>query len=283
MLAFFLMVLTTLLFSSMAALIKGLNDAIPPLEIVFIRSLISLPLLYFLNKFFKQPLFSKDRFNIMVRSLVGLLAMFLYFYSLPRLPLAMASFLFNTQPIFVALFSPFFLKEKIKKTTLFSLFFGIFGILLILKPGFEFNKASIFMVFSAISGAVAHIFIRRTGIEEHPLTVVFDFTFILTIFSGVLTIPFFISPKGGILFSLFLISFFAALGQITMTIAYVLEEAQRIAPIGYFGVFFALFYGYIFWKEIPDLLSGIGGILIILGGLILIWKKLLKFINRIFL
>lgn len=275
------MILTTFLFSSMAALIKGLGGEVPPTEIVFLRSVFSLPLLYFLNKYFHQPLFSKDRFNIMVRSLSGFIAMIFYFKGLHLIPLALASFLYNTQPIFVALFAPFFLGEKIKKSTIVSIFFGISGIFLILKPGFEFNIASIYMIISASTAAIAHIFIRRTGMEETPLTVVFDFTLILAIFSGILTVPFFVFPSRENIIPLILISFLAAFGQISMTIAYTLEEAQRIAPIGYFGVLFATLYGYLFWKEIPDFISFIGGILIITGGLILFWKKFLSFINKI--
>ncbi|MEJ5167487.1 MAG: DMT family transporter, partial [Thermoanaerobaculia bacterium] len=278
MLSFLLMILTTFLFSSMAALIKGLEGEIPPTEIVFLRSIFSLPLLYILNKYFNQPLFSKDRFNIMVRSLSGFIAMIFYFKALHLIPLALASFLYNTQPIFVALFSPFFLGEKIKKSTIISIFLGISGIFLILKPGFEFNIASIYMLISASTAAIAHIFIRKTGMEENPLTVVFDFTLILAIFSGLLTIPFFVLPSKENIIPLILISLLAALGQITMTIAYTLEEAQRIAPIGYFGVLFATLYGYLFWKEIPDPLSFLGGVLIISGGLFLFWKRFWRFL-----
>lgn len=276
------MILTTFLFSSMAALIKGLEGEIPPTEIVFLRSLFSLPFLFFLNKFFNQKFFSKDRFNIMIRSFSGFIAMIFYFKALPLIPLALASFLYNAQPIFVALFAPFFLKEDIKKSTIISIFLGITGIFLILKPGFEFNSASIYMLISASTAAIAHIFIRKTGMDENPLTIVFDFTFILTILSGLITIPFFIFPPKEKMISLILISLLAAFGQISMTIAYTLEEAQKIAPIGYFGVIFGTIYGYLFWKEIPDLLSFMGGILIISGGLVLFWKRFLKFLIRIF-
>jgi len=233
--------------------------------------------LYILNKYFNQPLFSKNRFNIMVRSLSGFLAMIFYFKALHLIPLALASFLYNSQPIFVAIFSPFFLQERLKKSTILSISFGILGIFLILKPGLEFNKASIYMLVSASTAAIAHIFIRKTGFEEKPLTIVFDFTLILTIFSGIITIPFFIFPSKEKMLPLLLISLFAAIGQILMTTAYTLEEAQRIAPIGYFGVIFATIYGYLFWKEIPDLLSFLGGFLIITGGLILFGRKILSF------
>ncbi len=271
------MILTTFLFSSMAALIKGLEGEIPPTEIVFLRSLFSLPFLYILNKYFHQPFFSKDRFNIMIRSLSGFIAMIFYFKALHLLPLALASFLYNSQPIFVAIFSPFFLNENIKKKTILSVSFGILGIFLILKPGFEFNKASIYMLISASTAAIAHIFIRKTGFEENPLTIVFDFTFILTICSGIITIPFFIFPSKERILPLILISLFAALGQISMTAAYTLEEAQKIAPIGYFGVIFATIYGFLFWKEIPDILSFLGGFLIVIGGMILFGRKILSF------
>lgn len=271
------MILTTFLFSSMAALIKGLEGEIPPTEIVFLRSLFSLPFLYILNKYFHQPFFSKDRFNIMIRSLSGFIAMIFYFKALHLIPLALASFLYNSQPIFVAIFSPLFLSEKIKKNTILSISFGILGIFLILKPGFEFNKASIYMLISASTAAIAHIFIRKTGFAENPLTIVFDFTFILTICSGIITIPFFIFPSKERVLPLILISLFAALGQITMTAAYTLEEAQKIAPIGYFGVIFATIYGFLFWKEMPDVLSFLGGFLIIIGGMTLFGRKILSF------
>ncbi len=273
---FSLMVLTAFLFSVMSALIKGLGPDFPPMQVVFLRSLFALPFLWTITRAARQPLVSRDKKNILLRSLTGLLAMYFYFYALPRMPLSLCSFLYNTQPLFVAAFAPAMLGERASRRAKVAMGLGLGGLLLIAKPGASFGWAAGSMLTAAVFGALAHIYIRRLGRREHPLTVVFDFTVLLTLGSGAVTAFDYVAPTGPQWAALLAISALAALGQLTMTMAYRMEEAPLVASAGYVGIVFATLFDWLVWDKVADGWAWAGGILIIAGGIQLVWKPLKK-------
>ena len=269
-----LMVLTSLLFATMAALIKGMGSHFPPMEMVFWRSLLSLPVLALIVSRLRVPHFGSSHRNIFLRSVSGLGAMFFYFFALPRLPLAMCSFLYNTLPIWVAILAPLMLAEKATRRTRIAIVLGVAGLLLMIKPGIHWGWPVLFMLTSAIFGAFAHIFIRKLGRTEHPLTVVFDFTLIITVGSGLLSIPDFVPPTTPQWGTLLIISLLAAAGQFTMTMAYRMEEAPVIAAAGYSAILFSTIYDWVFWGSVVGPWTWAGGTLIVAGGLQLAWKHI---------
>ena len=69
---------------------------------------------------------------------------------------------------------------------------------------------------------------------------------------------------------LILIGIFGVVGQIGLTLAYQLDKASYIAPYSYFYIIFSGFIGYYIWNEIPDMLSIIGYLFIIISYYFLI-------------
>jgi len=276
------MVLTSFLFAVMSALIKGLGKDFPPMQVVFLRSLFALPFLWAVNRLSGQPMASKDRKNLFMRAATGLLAMYFYFYALPRMPLALCSFLYNTQPLLVAAFAPAMLGERASRRAKVAMGLGIAGLLLIAKPGVSFGWAAASMLIAAVFGALAHIYIRRLGQGEHPLTVVFDFYILLTVGAGLASIPGFVVPAPSQWPAILGISVLAVLGQLTMTMAYRMEEAPLVASAGYAGIVFATLFDWLVWDKVADGWAWAGGILIMVGGIQLVWKPLKKALLEFF-
>jgi len=52
------------------------------------------------------------------------------------------------------------------------------------------------------------------------------------------------------------------------TRAYGMAPAANIAPINYFAVPLAALWGWVFWHQVPDGWSVIGGILVVGGGIL---------------
>jgi len=164
------------------------------MEMVFWRSLLSLPVLALIVSRMGVPHFGSSHRNIFLRSVSGLGAMFFYFFALPRLPLAMCSFLYNTLPIWVAISGPADAGGEGHPPDADRHRPGRGGPAAHDQAGHPLGWPVLFMLTSAVFGAFAHIFIRKLGRTEHPLTVVFDFTLIITVGSGLLSIPDFVSP-----------------------------------------------------------------------------------------
>jgi drug/metabolite transporter (DMT)-like permease len=71
---------------------------------------------------------------------------------------------------------------------------------------------------------------------------------------------------------LVLLGVFAALGQIALTFAYTGCPASEISIYDYSNIIFSSVLGFIFLKEVPDLLSIAGGVLILSASVYLYIK-----------
>ena len=102
--------------------------------------------------------------------------------------------------------------------------------------------------------------------RENPLVVVFYFSNTSVLCSFFLMLPDFqvlTLLKFAILIGT---GVFAAGGQILLTYAYKYAKASSISVYSYSIIVFSGILGFICWREIPDLKSVIGGMLIIISG-----------------
>ena len=113
------------------------------IEIIFIRSLIAtiilLPFIYILKIKIKTNLYSKHLF----RTLIGVIAMFLNFYAVSKLPLSNYTIISFAKIFFLIPLAFLFLNEKIK-TISFYISLGFIGVVLIL--GYEKNEKGTFPI-----------------------------------------------------------------------------------------------------------------------------------------
>ena len=59
----------------------------------------------------------------------------------------------------------------------------------------------------------------------------------------------------------------AACGFLTQILAFKVLTATELAPLRYTALIWALLLGWVLWSEFPDLLSLIGGVLVVVAGL----------------
>lgn len=233
-------------------------------QIVFFRALGSL--------FFTYPYLLKKKISIVgnkvklliIRSIVGLIAMTLFFTSLKSLPTGTAVSIRYVAPIFAALFALLILKERIKKIQ-WLFFIAAFSGVLMLK-GFDTNINSIgffYAILSALFTGLVFIIIRRIGNEDHPMVIVNYFMTFSLVISGILCLNHWIMPIGIEWLILASLGVFGYFGQIYMTKALQLSETNKIAPLKYIEVVFTLIIGFLWFDESYTSISIIGITLII--------------------
>lgn len=263
--AIFFMLLSSLSFALMAAMVKLAGD-VPVVEKMFFRNLVSLFIAYWGVRQTKHSLFGQkqNRKWLVLRSTFGLLGVALYFYSISYIPLADSSMLNRISPFFVTIFAAIFIGEKIRKIQVPALIIVFAASLLIIKPHFDISvlPALAGLVGAACAGA-AYTLIRHLSGKEHPSVIVFFFS----LFSVVTLIPFVIfafeMPSLSQWLFLILTGVFAAGGQFGLTYSYKYGKASEVSLYSYFNVVFAGILGYIFWGEISDKWSILGAIIII--------------------
>lgn len=267
------MMLSTIAFACMNVLIKYLT-AYDTFELVFFRSLGTLFFTFGILIHKKIPILGTHKKLLVLRGVVGVTSMSLFFLAIHYMPVGSAVGLRYISPIFAAIFAIFMLKEKIKPVQ--WLFFLMSFVGVIALKGFDKNVSILGFVFAiaaaATSGLVYNI-IRKIGNREHPVVIVNYFMCIATVVGGVLAIFNWKTPHGIDILLLSSLGILGYVGQLFMTKAFQIGETNIIAPIKYIEVVFSIVAGIGFLNEEYTILSIVGMLLIITGVLLNIWYK----------
>ncbi len=280
-----LVVVATLAFTLMAALVRFLGQEIPLGEVVFARSVFALiPLLGMI--LWRGELATALRTNNPVghfsRSAVGAFGMFLNFGALALLPLADATAISFATPIFSVVLAAVFLGEVIRVRRWSAVGVGFVGVLVMLSPhlDIESSAANAVAVAGATFGLVGAFFSACSSVQTRSLarsettsSSVLYFSIICAI-AGLVTLPFgWLVPTWPELAALITIGIFGGLAHIFLTESYRLAEASLVAPFDYTSLLWALILGYLVFSELPDPLVFVGAAIIAAAGLFVIWRE----------
>ncbi|WP_420001870.1 DMT family transporter [Acinetobacter sp. LF10] len=261
---------SALLFSIMGICIRYASHTVDNYTIVFFRNIVGLIL--FLPFIFKQGIgFVKTEKLWMHtwRSIVGLAAMYGFFYAIAHLKLSNAMVFTYSSPIFIPVIAWLFLKEKITIAMLCAAVLGFIGVFCVAKPDQGLlNWISVIGIVSSLLASMAFVTVRALTQTEPPERIVFYFCLIGSALS---VIPMFWMWRTYHLKELFFLigaGILANVSQIFMSHAYRLAPAGQIAPVNYMAIIFAGVWGFLLWDEVPDLYSVIGFCIILLAILL---------------
>ncbi len=259
------MLVSSASFSFMAAMVK-LSGDLPMPEKVMARNLVTLAITAGAFAARRENPFGPTRHLrlLILRSISGLLGVASYFYAVDHLFLADAALLNKLSPFFVLVLAAMVLGERITRRVLGGVMIAFAGAALVLKPtlGMAPLPAAAGLA-SSLFAAVAYVVVRALKGKESPSRIVFYFSFIST----VMVAPFLLRgtsvPHGWQWLALLGTGVFAAGGQIFLTMSYHHAPAARISIYSYAHVLFSLALGLLIWRERPDVLSYVGGLLIV--------------------
>lgn len=263
--AVFCMLISALGFTFMSVTVKYVTG-IPLFEKVFFRNLISLGVAFFMLKKSSAPMFGRreNQLALLARSIFGLAGVVLNFYAIANLTLADSSMLGKLSPIFVTIMACIFLKEKIDNKQILSIIVTFLGALLVIKPEFSLEMLpSLSGIMSAASAGVAYTLLRYLKDKESPDTIIFYFSLISVVFTAPFALAEYVQPTFTQLGLLLATGVFASVGQFGITYAYKFAKATEVSIYNYSAIVFGIILGFIFFGEIPDTLSLLGGAIII--------------------
>ena len=242
-------------------------------SLVFFRNLVGL--------FFCMPLFARYGLSFLktnmlrwhvCRTVVGLSAMYCYFYSLAHFALADAMLFVYAAPVIVPVLAHWFLLEAITVRSYFVVLVGLAGVIMVLKPGGEhFAWMAPVGLSCTVLTAFAFVFIRKLSVSEPPMRVVFYFTFLSTIISAVPYALHWQWPDERAWWLLIGIGGFNTVAQWFLSLAYGSAPAAKIAPVSYLTVLLAALLGWLMWDEVPDRYAIVGAVLIFASALLVVW------------
>jgi drug/metabolite transporter (DMT)-like permease len=243
-------------FTLMAGAAK-LMPAIPTMEKIAARSVISVLLTLYALRGVGAAARPKKPLRMVLRSLLGFVALFCYFESIARVPLGTAVTVYNTAPLWAGVVGLIFLGESFGGRQVLSMLVGLAGVALIgsLSLGVSWDGVA-FGLACAMLSASAYTTVRLMNREgEHPMTIVLCFPLLsLPLAAGCALLPGgggFVTPQGWDWLWLVVLGLATQGGQVCLTYALGHLTAARATQIGYVGVIFAMALGTAMGDGVP--------------------------------
>ncbi|CAB3786647.1 DMT family transporter [Pararobbsia alpina] len=270
-----MMVLSCLLFALMGAFVKLASAHYSIGELVFYRSLIGLILMLGAARVQRGSLLTKYPKEHLLRSLCGAVALSLWFYSIGKLPLAMAMTLNYTAPIWMVLFVIISAQLKgYRKVSPFmpiAVTVGFGGVICILQPTLQDNQwwGGSVGLLSGIVSAIAFLQVAALGkLGEPGYRVVFYFSLVGMII-GVATVMLeggFTSHTFKSILMLLAMGVLAAGAQWSLTYAFSNGKTLVNASLQYLTIAFSSVLGGLIFGDQITLMGIYGMILVVVSG-----------------
>lgn len=268
------MLVAAALFALMSVLVKHASATFSPAELVFYRSAFGLLAIWGViavrHRHLLAPLATPHATAHFWRGLSGFAALVLFFYALARLPLATAVTLNYTAPLFLAVLSAWWLRERHGRGIVGAVLLGFVGIVLLLRPQVQ-GQAWVPALAGLASGmlaAVAYVNVKQLGrLGEPEWRVVFYFT-LLSTFGGAawMAVAGFHRPQPEDWPWLAGIGVTATVAQLALTRAYHRGRTLTVGSLAYATVGFSALYGVLLFGERLPLAAWIGMAVVAAAG-----------------
>ena len=275
-LGFLYMFVSICAFSVMDLIVKW-SENYPVGEVLFFRGFCGMIPIFFLIPTERYFNFYKTNrpFLHFKRCVSGLVAIVAIFIALRKLPLATVVSITFAAPIFTTIMSILFLSEKVGLYRWLAVLVGFIGVLIISEPGFSsLNLYYIYPIIFCLGLSYVAIAIKQLSSTEPVWLIGLYFSFSIMIMS------FFTLPQGWImpnlkdLFLLCMVGILGGLANLWLTQSYKFAEVSLVTPLKYLALIFAIFFGYMFWDEMPTTKTLLGAALVIISSIIIFRREI---------
>ena len=255
------MVLACICFGTMNTMVPFLAERLHPFEIAFFRNLgqfvFMLPWLMMSG----LGVLKTERIGMHLwRSVSGIVAMLLWFSALAMIPVAEATALSFTAPLFTIMGAALFLGEVVRLRRWTATAVGFLGALVILRPGFEtLSTGSMLAVAGSAAIATAALAIKSLARTESTSAMVLYMGFFMTLISFGPALWVWQTPDGETLLWLAGMGLVATGAHICVNRSFQAADASVVVPFDFVRLLVVAVLGYAFLGQSVDIWTWIGG------------------------
>ena len=209
------------------------------------------------------------------RATVGTINMMFNFGAAMLLPLAEATTLSFTTPLFAVVLGALVMREHVGAWRWTAVVLGFLGVIVIAQPDGE-SISKLGAAAGLIAGfltAVINFQIRDLGRTEEPIRTVFWFGVFGTLLTG-LAQPFFATAhtawEWGLLISIGVVG---TITQLLLAASLRYGSVTSIIAMDYTSLIWATFYGWLVWGHFPSVTTMVGAPVIVAAGLVIVWRE----------
>jgi len=211
----------------------------------------------------------------LARSTLLVSTSFLFFGGLQFLPLAEASAIAFTAPLWVALLSGPMLGERVARRDAWMAALGFSGILLIVRPGTEiFHYGALLIGAMAALNAVYQLMTRQLTQDSPFTTFLYSGLVGAVVCSAWLMVDGFPTVSDPVTWAMLLAAgLLGGLGHLLFVLAFYRAPPASLTPFVYLQMVWAIAFGWVLFGQLPDGLALLGTAVIIGSGLWLILHR----------
>ena len=259
-------------FVSNDALMKHLFQAISIEQGIFLRGLVSVPLLLAIACLRKSLFVRIDRRNwrlVLVRAFSELGATMAFLTALSKMPLANVTAILQSLPLTVTMFAAIFFGEKVGWRRWSAILIGFVGVLIIIKPGGEgFNQYSALALIAVGFITLRDAITRRLDPSVPSLFVALISAVPVLLFGGGISVVTVWTPMTTGMYGIIMLAGIAITGgHLFAVMAMRNGEISFVAPFRYTGMIWAILFGFLLFSDLPDMTTIFGTVIVVGMGI----------------
>jgi drug/metabolite transporter (DMT)-like permease len=268
-LAVVIMLCGTLLAGFDAVIVRMLAGGVHPLIIGFFRALFGL--LFLLPYLFRRVdvLASPYRCLHLLRAALKFASLVALFIAFAHAPLADATAINFTMPIFLTLGAWLILKEKVAPSVVLGVAAGFVGVLIIIRPGAgTFDPWLLFALAGAVLTAISQLILRRMTLRDTTERLVTWNLLSMVPLGLVAALPVWVTPTPWQLALLALQGGLGALNMALITRAFGMADASFLAPLDFLRLPVVAAMAFLFFGEVAPATTWAGAATIFAAALV---------------
>ncbi|AKS45264.1 Threonine/homoserine efflux transporter RhtA [Octadecabacter temperatus] len=248
-------------------------------QIVFLRSLIALPILLLLcARRLSRTTFMPNRWVLLRSAMLAVMWVF-YYAALSRMPFSVAAAAYYTLPLFILVFSALFAGERIGGIGAIGIVLGFVGVLIITNPRASGVSLWLLMPLCAAMLYALSMILTRTRCATNSiwtLAIWLNVTFVAVGGAGLVLLPDGAStevwrstwvPVSGAGWRVMLVSAIAiVIGAVGTAFAYQRAPSAMLGAFDFSYLAFAILWGWLMFGEAVDAPTLFGILLIVVAG-----------------
>ncbi len=257
------MVAAALAYSAMHALVRGLSAELPPVVIAFWRNALGLAVMApLLVRYRPQALGRRARGATALLSLLQACSTALYFYALAHIPLAQATTIGFTTPLFAAAGAVLLLGERVRLRRALALVVGMVGTLVVTRPAGDLHPGVWAALLSSLLWAAALMLIKVLSRGQSSVALAGVTLVLVAPLSALMALPAWRWPGATHWLPLVLAAALASAGQVATNEALRVAETTAVLPFDFTRLVWASLFAAVWFAETPSVPTWIGGALI---------------------
>jgi len=191
-----------------------------------------------------------------------------WFYGIALIPLAEVFAIEFTTPMWTAIIAPLVLGERMTRSRVLAIAFGLAGVLIILRPGMAaVQPAALAVLGAAACYAMSYVLTRKLASTESALAILFWMTLIQLPLALIPAVTHWVSPPPPLWPWLLVVGVTGLSAHYCMTRALRLADATVVVPMDFLRLPLAAIAGSLFYGEKLDWLVLAGAGVMLIGNL----------------